>query len=254
MAGAALPLSIAIDGPAASGKTSAGRRLAAQLGYLMFDTGALYRALTLIAARNGVGAGDEPGLVRLIAEHQIDVAPRTETELGYAVLVDGEDVTAELRSPAVTAAVSPVSAHEGVRDAMLPPQRQIAERGSVVMVGRDIGTVVLPDADLKIYLDASVEARARRRFRERIAGGAAERYDDVRRSVAARDEIDSSRDVAPLRAAADSVVVDTDACDLDGVVRHLAGLVDRWPDDLTTGGGESPCGAHVDSVALEGSR
>jgi cytidylate kinase len=228
------------------------------LGYLFFDTGVLYRAVTLLALRSGVDSQDASGLAALTDAHVIDVEPRPSSDTGYAVLIDGRDATRELRLPEVAGMVSPVSAHGEVRAAVLPPQRRIADRGNVVMVGRDIGTVVLPGADLKIFLDASAEARARRRFRERLAWGEQTAYSAVLETVRSRDAIDAGRAVAPLRAAPDAVIVNTDECDLPGVVDHLATLAGRWPDDLTTRGGESPClprgGGLASSSPVGGSR
>ena len=237
------PQTIAIDGPAAAGKSSVARRVADRLGYLVFDTGVLYRAATLLSLRHGVSNDDAGALAQVIEEHTIDVVARPGSETGYAVLIDGADVSEAIRSPQVASSVSPVSAHAEVRHALMPPQRRIAARGRVVMVGRDIGTVILPDADLKIYLDASAEARARRRFRERLSRGEPADFEEILETVQARDAVDAGRAVAPLRAAADAVVVNTDDCDLDGVVEHILALVDRWPDRLTTGGGRAPCGA-----------
>jgi CMP/dCMP kinase len=231
---------VALDGPAASGKSTVGRALAARLGFLFLDTGLLYRALTRLAVDSGVSVDDGPALAALAGEHTIDVRPRDDAT-GPAVLIDGREITGALQDPRIDRAVSPVSAHPAVRDALLPHQRRPAERGNVVMAGRDIGTVVLPDADLKIYLDASAEARARRRLRERLARGEAADFAEVLAAVRARDAHDSRRATAPLAKARDAVVVSTDACDADGVVRHLLALAARWPDRLTTEGGRAPC-------------
>jgi len=236
------PPTIALDGPAAAGKSTVGRRLAAGLGYLFFDTGVLYRALTLLALRSGVNVTDGPGLAALAAAHPANVRPRPEQDPGYAVLADGEDVTLAIRVAAVDRAVSPVSAQPEVRAALLADQRRIAAQGPAVMVGRDIGTVVLPDAALKVYLDASAAARAQRRHAELLARGVAADYEAVLADMRARDAYDAGRRAAPLACAPDAVVVNTDACDLDGVVAHLLALVARWPDELTTRGGAAPCG------------
>ncbi len=236
------PPTIALDGPAAAGKSTVGRRVAAALGYLYFDTGVLYRALTLLALRAGVPVEDGDGLAQLVAQHSVDVQPVPGADPGYRVLLDAEDVTAAIRTPAVDRSVSAVSRQAAVRQALLAPQRRIAGQGAVLMVGRDIGTVVLPAADLKLYLDASAEARARRRHAEQLARGEAEAYESVLADIQARDARDATRAVAPLRAAEDAVVVGTDACDLEQVVAHVLMLVARWPDALTTGGGAAPCG------------
>jgi cytidylate kinase len=235
------PATVAVDGPVASGKSTVGRRLADALGYLFLDTGALYRAITVLAHDAGVVAEDGPALARLARSATLEVEPRPGTERGFAVLVAGRDLTPRLWAPATDADVSPVSAHGEVREALLARQREIASRARTVAVGRDVGTVVLPDADMKLYLDAAPETRARRRYRELLAGGEPARYRDVLNAVRARDARDSGRDVAPLRVPDRAVVVATDACDLDAVVRHLRAVVRRWPDPLTTGGGHAPC-------------
>jgi CMP/dCMP kinase len=235
------PAAIALDGPAAAGKSTVGRRVAAALGYLFFDTGVLYRAVTWLALRAGVAVDDGAALAGLVAGHAIDVVAQPGGDPGYAVRVDGADVTRALRAPEVDRAVSPVSAQAAVRTALLDVQRRIAAQGPVVMVGRDVGTVVLPLAELKVYLDASPAARARRRHAEQVARGVDEPFAAVLADIQARDQVDAARSVAPLAVAPDAVVVNTDDCDLDGVVGHLLALVARWPDALTTGGGVAPC-------------
>ncbi|OGO75347.1 MAG: cytidylate kinase, partial [Chloroflexi bacterium RIFOXYD12_FULL_57_15] len=203
------PSIIAIDGPAASGKSTIGKRLAEYLGYLFFDTGVMYRAVTWIALQRGVDVRDERAVTRLAKETPIEVAPASRSD-GRAcdVIVEGRDITWETRRPEVDANVSVVSAYAGVRRALSGQQRRIGQRGRVVMVGRDIGTVVLPEADLKIYLDASAEQRARRRFDEIVARGEKADYDEILSKVRARDRIDSTRAVAPLRPAEDAVILD----------------------------------------------
>ena len=158
------PYIIAIDGPAASGKSTLGLRLAGSLGYLFFDTGVMYRAVTWAALVRGLEINDEKAVTQLAETAQIDVRPSSQNDGRTSdVLLDGVDITWETRRPDVEASVSPVSAYRGVRQALASQQRRIGQRGRIVMVGRDIGTVVLPEADLKIYLDASAEERARRR-------------------------------------------------------------------------------------------
>lgn len=200
---------IAIDGPAASGKSTLALRLAEELDYLYFDTGVMYRAVTYKALEAGVPIEDEAGISELAEGLEIDVQPAPADGRPYRVLIEGEDVTDELRTAAVDANVSAVAAYPRVRTAMSARQREIGSRGEVVMVGRDIGTVVLPEADLKIYLQASPEARARRRWEEiRERGGEAD-YEEILASMKARDRLDTTREVAPLRPADDAVVVDT---------------------------------------------
>lgn len=214
----AQPSIIAIDGPAASGKSTLGLRLANALGYLFFDTGVMYRAVTWLALTRGMDVRDEQAVTALAEETPMDVAPASKSD-GRAcdVIVDGRDITWETRLPEVDANVSVVSAYRGVREALSRQQRRIGLRGRVVMVGRDIGTVVLPEADLKIYLDAGAGERAKRRHEEVVARGGTSNYDDVLSKVIERDRIDSTRDVAPLRAAEDAVVIDSDHMDADEV-------------------------------------
>jgi CMP/dCMP kinase len=216
------PDSIAIDGPAASGKSTLASRLAAAIGYLYFDTGVMYRAVTWVALKKGLNLEDEAAITKLAELLQIDVRPPTVEDGRTAdVLVDGEDVTWEIRHPEVDTSVSQVSAYRGVRTALTAQQRRIGLRGRVVMVGRDIGTVVLPEAGLKIYLDASVEERARRRYEEGQARGSFETYESILAAMRRRDAIDSTRDVAPLRPAEDALIVDSDHMDAQQVLAFI---------------------------------
>jgi cytidylate kinase len=219
------PNIIAIDGPAASGKSTIGKRLADHLGFLFFDTGVMYRAVTWIVLQRGVDVRDEAAVTRLAEEMPIEVAPASKSD-GRAcdVLVEGRDITWEARRPEVDANVSVVSAYAGVRRALSQQQRRIGQRGRVVMVGRDIGTVVLPEADLKIYLDASAEERARRRYDEIVARGGEADYEEILSKVRDRDRIDSTRAVAPLRPADDAVQIDSDKLNADEVFAQVRGL------------------------------
>ena len=204
-----------MDGPVASGKTTVGRELAKRLGYLFVDTGVLYRAVTLAALHSGVSLADDEALSAL--------AERLDLRLihgGEGVLIDGVDVTGGLRTPEVEAAVSTVSRVAGVRRAMLAPQRAVAQGGSVVMVGRDIGTKVLPGS-AKVYLDASVEERTRRRTAELEQKGEPRAESDVSANLEMRDAIDSQREEAPLRTAEDAYVVATDGLDVHAVVENI---------------------------------
>jgi cytidylate kinase len=222
----ARPSTIAIDGPAASGKSTIGGILAQRLGYLYFDTGVMYRAVTWAAITEGVAVSDEARVSALAERLRIDVIrPTVDDGRQYTVLADGQDVTWEIRRPEVNGGVSPVSAYPGVRAALTVQQRRIGRQGGIVMVGRDIGTVVLPEADLKIYLDATVEERAGRRYREDVARGEPADFDQVLASVKRRDEIDSGRALAPLRAAVDAVVIDTTELQVDQVVERVLALV-----------------------------
>ena len=220
------PSVIAIDGPAASGKSTIGLRLANALGYIFFDTGVMYRAVTWLALERGIGVHDEAALTALAEEAHIDVAPASRSD-GRAcdVLVDGRDITWETRRRRVDENVSIVAAYPGVRRALSRQQRRIGQRGRIVMVGRDIGTVVLPDADLKIYLDATAEERARRRYDEIMARNGQANYESILKRVIERDRIDSTRDVAPLKAAEDAVVLDSDKLTADEVFEQILALV-----------------------------
>ncbi len=247
------PSIIAIDGPAASGKSTIGKLLARKLGYLYldsgplyrnrsgqerffpamqtylyFDTGAMYRAVTWVALERGMDVHDEAAITALAEEVEIDVArPTVEDGRQYTVYADGQDVTWQIRRPEVAAQVSIVAAYPGVRRALTAQQRRIGQRGHVVMVGRDIGTVVLPEADLKIFLDASLEERARRRYREMIAQGEETDYEEVLAATRRRDETDSQRETAPLRPADDAVIIDTTGLSVEEVMRKVEALI--WP-------------------------
>ena len=221
-----IPHIITIDGPAASGKSTLGARLAQALGYLYFDTGVMYRAVTWAALQRQIEISNEAAVTRLAEALSIDIQPPSLAD-GRAcdVLADGQDVTWETRRPEVDANVSPVSAYAGVRAALTAQQRRIGLRGKVVMVGRDIGTVVLPEANLKIYLVASAQERARRRYAELVNRGETADYDQILAVIQRRDQIDSNRQVAPLRAAQDAIVVDSDALDADQVLHLVQELV-----------------------------
>jgi cytidylate kinase len=221
-----VPQMITIDGPAASGKTTLGICLAESLGYLFFDTGVMYRAVTWAALQRGVLVTDEVAITTLAENAQIDVRPPSVEDGRYNdVLLDGEDVTWDIRRPAVDANVSPVSVYPGVRRALTLQQRRIGLRGRVVMVGRDIGTVVLPEADLKIYLDASAEVRAQRRYHERLQRGESANLEAILTVVRERDRIDSTRAVAPLCAAQDAIIIDSDNLNADQVLDKVKSLV-----------------------------
>jgi cytidylate kinase len=219
---------IAIDGPAASGKSTVGKQLADALDYLFFDTGVMYRAVTWAALQGGVAILDEKGITALADTLDIDVRPPSKADgRSYDVLVNEKDVTWKIRSPEVEANVSAVSAYGGVRRALSAQQRRIGLRGRVVMVGRDIGTVVMPEAVLKVYLDASVRERARRRYEEKRGRGEPADLEAIRRAVVERDRIDSTRDLSPLRPAEDAVIVNSDGMDIDQVLEYVKKLIDR---------------------------
>ena len=240
---------MAIDGPAASGKSTVGRLLARRLsgldsdspkgdrggqgcppseceGYLYFDTGATYRAVTWVALERGIDLHDEAALTAMAEAVVIDICgPTREDGRQYTVYADGKDVTWQIRCAEVADRVSFVSAHPGVRRALTLRQRSIARRGHVIMVGRDIGTVVLPEADLKVFLDASLEERASRRVHEMAARGETADYQGVLASMRRRDELDSQRETAPLRPADDAIIIDTTDLSLEEVVRRVEALI-----------------------------
>jgi cytidylate kinase len=219
------PSIIALDGPAASGKSTLGLSLANALHYLFFDTGIMYRAVTYAALSRGMDLRDEAAVTKLAQGVQIDIRPPSKNDGRTCdVVVEEKDITWDIRSREVDGNVSVVSAYAGVRQALSEQQRRIGLRGKVVMVGRDIGTVVLPEADLKIYLDASAEERAKRRYDELIARGEKANYDEILKKVIERDRIDSSRAVAPLRPADDAVILDSDKMNAEQVLAHVLNL------------------------------
>lgn len=217
--------SIAIDGPAASGKSAVGVALARQLGYRFFDTGAMYRAVTWLALQRGVDVRDGDALTELAGRASIVVRETPGDALEpTGVTVDGEEATPHLRDADVEANVSLVSQVAGVRAALVRIQRELATAGGVVMAGRDIGSVVLPDAGLKIYLDASREVRARRRVEQMRQAGLQPDLEALLADLARRDGIDSSRQASPLTAAVDAVIINTDALTVEEVVLRIEAL------------------------------
>ncbi len=216
---------IALDGPAASGKSTLGRKLADTLGYLFFDTGIMYRAITLIALELDMDLKDEDAVADLAKNTQIEIRPPSKEDgRAFDIIVGTKDITWDVRRGDVDANVSTVSAYRDVRKALSEQQRRIGLRGNVVMVGRDIGTVVLPEANLKIYLDASAEERARRRYDELVARNEKANYDEILKKVVERDHIDSTRAVAPLRPADDAVIIDSDKMNVDQVFSQVMEL------------------------------
>jgi cytidylate kinase len=213
-------LVIALDGPAASGKSTVGRGVAHALGLFYFDTGLLYRALTWLALEHGVPASNAVALVGLLERAGLVVRHHRDGE--PSVLVDGHDIASGLQQPAVDAQVSVVSAHPGVRDALRPAQRAVIQPPGVVMAGRDIGTIIVPEAPLKIWLTASPEERARRR-----SGQTGERLEDVLEGMRRRDEIDRSRSVAPMQPAADAVEVNTDGLSPQAAIDKIVEVARR---------------------------
>jgi cytidylate kinase len=211
---------IAIDGPTASGKSTVARAIARRLGFEYLDTGAMYRSVAFVALQQGIDLHDEAALTRLASTLRIESRPNG---VGERMLVDGRDVTEAIRGPEVSTAASLVGTLPGVRAALVARQRDRAAAGGIVMEGRDIGTVVLPDADLKIFLDATLEARASRRYAELRARGILIAREDVRRQEAERDRRDATRAHSPLRPAPDAVVIDTTALTPEQVITEILG-------------------------------
>lgn len=209
---------VTIDGPVAAGKTTVAREVASRLGFMLLDTGAIYRSLALAAHRRGLDHGDEEGLAELAAVLDISFEMR---EGVNRVSLDGDDVSDAIRLPEISQAASIVSALPAVRRALLEQQRQIAAKGSVVAEGRDTGTVVFPDAAAKFFVIANDEVRAQRRQRELAAKGLEESYEEVLASLRERDERDSSRSIAPLVPAADAQIVDTTELGIEEVIEQI---------------------------------
>lgn len=217
---------IALDGPASSGKSTIGMLLAGSLNYLFFDTGIMYRAVTYAVLNNNVSVKDEAAVNALAEKIKIDVMPPLFNDGRQStVMVDGEDVTWQIRSGEVDANVSQVSAYPRVREVLTQQMREIGKRGRVIMAGRDIGTVVLPDADLKLYLVASPEERARRRHAELEARGVNRSYENILNGIRERDHFDSNREHAPLKPAADAHTVDTTGLSVEQAAAKLLAVV-----------------------------
>lgn len=222
-----LPDVIAIDGPAASGKSTVGLLLAQRLGYLCLDTGSMYRALALAAIQRGVRPDDEESVVQLAHACDLDIFPVADETDGrhYTVMLVGKDVTWDIRLPEVDATVSQVSTYQEVRAEMVRRQRAVGLRGRVVMIGRDIGTVVMPDAPLKLYITATPEERARRRLHDRLRRGHDDSFEAILADVVRRDHIDGSREHSPMRKAADAILIDTTGRTVEEVLAEIMGLI-----------------------------
>ncbi|WP_070121158.1 (d)CMP kinase [Bacillus marinisedimentorum] len=217
-------ISIAIDGPAAAGKSTTAKIVAKRLNYLYIDTGAMYRALTYKALKTGVDIHDAGEVAKLLDDTEITLQ---QSETGQDVFLDGEKVTEEIRSTDVTNNVSFTAAHKEVREEMVKRQQALGSEGGVVMDGRDIGTHVLPDAEVKIFLIATAEARAARRHEENIAKGFPSDLEVLKAEIARRDKIDSEREVAPLTKAEDAIEIDTTDLSIEGVVNGIMNAVDE---------------------------
>ena len=215
--------SIAIDGPSGAGKSTMARKLAADFGFIYVDTGAIYRTVGLAAYRAGIDRHNEPAVKALLPKLSIEMRYNEAGE--QRMFLDGEDVSETIRMPEISICASDVSSLPAVRSFLLEMQRKLAREHNVVMDGRDIGTVVLPDADLKIFLTASAEQRAKRRMLELEAKGVDASFDEVLKDIEYRDEQDTKRAAAPLRAAEDAVRVDTSSLNFEESAAVLAGLV-----------------------------
>jgi cytidylate kinase len=219
------PIVIALDGPAGSGKSTIAKLVARRFNYIYIDTGAMYRAVTLKALRRGVDFADWEQLTALAGQSEIGLKYLFAPDgLALQVLLDGRDVSEAIRSLEVTNNVSAVAAVPGVRKALVRQQRQLARQGGVVMDGRDIGTVVLPEAELKIFLTATVTIRARRRFLELQAKGVQVELADLTSQIERRDYLDSNREVNPLRRAPDALLLDSSDLSIDEVAERVAEL------------------------------
>jgi cytidylate kinase len=211
-------VTVAIDGPAGAGKSTTARRLAQELGIVYVDSGAMYRAVALSCLEAGIEISDAKAVGELSSRLNLDFMPASVPGNPQRLLVDGVDVTSEIRTPAVSSGASTVPM---VREVLVAKQRTMGKKGGVVMEGRDIGTVVLPDADCKIFLTASINERAKRRHTEMIARGETTSFDEVKADIAQRDFRDETRAVSPLRPAEDAIILDSENMDADEVVEKM---------------------------------
>jgi cytidylate kinase len=220
------PLTIAIDGSAASGKSTVGALLAQRLGYLYFDTGVMYRAITWAALNRNIDPRNREFVSALAETLVIEVNPNgCDDGRLYTVLADGQDITWQIRSPEVDAFVSLVSSYPRVRAALTAQQRRIAAAGFIVMVGRDIGTVVLPGADLKVFMRASAEERARRRYDETLAQGKPANFEEILRAMQERDKQDREKPISPMIPAPDAIIIETDHLSVEQVLAQVEQLI-----------------------------
>ena len=217
--------SIAIDGPAGAGKSTIARRLAKELGYYYVDTGAIYRTVAYFMDLLGISPKDVDGVERYIDELTIEI--EYDEEGVQHMIMNGMDVSGDIRTQDISQKASLVSAHAVVRDVLLDMQRNVAKKHNVIMDGRDIGTVVLPKADVKIFLTAAAEVRAKRRYDELIAKGQKADLNTILKEIQQRDYQDSHREIAPLKQAKDAVLVDTSKLDIEGVVAAIRDIVGK---------------------------
>ena len=218
-----MSIAIAIDGPAGAGKSTISKAAAKRLGFIYIDTGALYRTVGLAATRAGVEPKEGKALDDLLASIKVELTFNDKGE--QVVLLNGEDVSGLIRTPEASMMASAISAVPAVRAFLLDLQRDIAKTNNVIMDGRDIGTVVLPNAEVKIFLTAAAEARAERRYKELVEKGMDVKYEDILNDVITRDYNDSHREIAPLRQADDAVLADTTEVDLDGSIELIISII-----------------------------
>ncbi|MHA1235769.1 MAG: (d)CMP kinase [Promethearchaeota archaeon] len=224
-----LPNVITIDGPVASGKSSVGLKIAKELGYIFLDTGIMYRAVAWAAINRNVNIDDVKEVGTLAQQIVIEIKPPTKSDGRINdVFVDKVNVTWKIREPEVNENVSQVSRYQFVRKVLTEQQQEFGRRGKIVMAGRDIGTIVMPNADLKIFLEASVKERALRRYNEELKRGKQSNLEDVIKNVEMRDRIDSSREIAPLIPAEDAVIINTDGKDISRVVDEILNIIRNY--------------------------
>ena len=216
---------IAIDGPAGAGKSTIAKLVAKELEFIYVDTGAMYRAVTWLALKNNIDISDKDSVIKLAEENPVILKQDFSIPSGCRVYIAGNDITTEIKSAAVNKNVSDVAKISEVRKCLVAQQKKMAENGGVIMVGRDITTVVMPDAELKIYLDASVEERAKRRFKEEKESGKDVKFEDIKKSIENRDKIDSEREDSPLKASDDSIILDSTNMTAEQVIDEVIKLV-----------------------------
>jgi cytidylate kinase len=220
------PLKMTIDGPAGAGKSTVAKLVADRLGYLYIDTGAMYRALTWLCMKNGLSPNDEAGIIELVRTAKVVLKPGDKSSHQLArVFVNGQEITKQIRTREITQLVSPISAIPAVRAYLIDQQRSMATAGGVVLDGRDTGTVVLPDADIKLFLTASPEVRAERRYKELRALGDEVDFEKLKEEIIERDRRDTNRSISPLRMADDAVLILTDNMQIEEVVSHIINLI-----------------------------
>ncbi|MFC2089071.1 (d)CMP kinase [Calditrichota bacterium] len=224
-----MKIKIAIDGPAASGKSTTARNLAQNLGYLYIDTGAMYRALTLAVLRNNIDIHDEKKIEFIARQSRIELVQK---QNGIQTLLNGENVSDAIRSPKINEIISIISAYPKIRKIMVEKQRQLIKAGGIVMDGRDIGTVVLKDAEVKIFMKAELKKRAERRVKEFASKGINLSFEDIKNEIKKRDQIDSSRTESPLKPAPDAHIIDTSDLSIEQQTNKCLLLVQRY---LSTG-------------------